>query len=138
MHGWMGECLQRPPKSLGALVDTVIEWVAPPSLLLSLVSRLSRGSLGSDLGLCPLSASFGAQGSACLCSGGRAGNKCLDKREAGFFTDQGKLREVGEACVGLNYHVCTRLRASCDKPQHQQVWLPEAWIHTSPQCFLMR
>lgn len=137
MHRWMGECLQRSPKSLGALVDTVIARAAPPCLLLSLVSRLSRGSLCSDPGLCLLSSSFGAQGLAPLHSAGKAG-KCLDKKEAEFFTDQGKLREVGEACVSLKYHICTRLRASCDKPQHQQVWLPEAWIHTSPPCFLLR
>lgn len=105
----------------GSLVDPVIAWATPPSLLLSLVSRLSRGSLGSDLGLCLLYASFGAQGSASLHSGGKAGNEGLDKWEAGFFNDQGKLREVGEACLGLNYHICTWLRASCDKPQHQQV-----------------
>lgn len=133
MDGWMGECLQRPPKSLGASVSL------HGQPLHACCSAWSPGCPGAPWAVAPAAAlcflwSIRVSFSPFWWEGRQ---QVPGQARGGFFTDRGKLREVGEACLGLNYHICTRLRTSCDKPEHQQVWLLKVWIHTSPPCFLL-
>lgn len=93
------------------------------------VFRLSMGPLGSHPVFIPMSA-FSVNLSSFW--GGRVGNEHLENRKAGFclFYRPGKAeRSWGSCYLGLNCHICIRLRASCNKPWYKQTWFLDAQTH---------